>query len=122
MLRVIGKDIYLTRGDTASLNVKISQYGCNKPYVIMDGDKVFMTVKNSFNVKDFVFQKVVSYEDLIDGNIIFKIIPSDTNELEFGDYVYDVEIKTSEGDVFTIIPPSAFKLEPEVTYYSNEVV
>ena len=44
----------------------------------------------------------------------------DTDD-NFKEYIYDVEIRTSVGDVYTVIPPSIFCVEPEVTYYSNEV-
>lgn len=122
MLRVINRDIYLTRGDSAALNIKITNYGCNQPYELSDGDEVFLTVKESYTLESFVFQKRITYTDLIDGDIIFKILPNDTNSLDFKEYIYDVEIKTSVGDVYTIIPPSIFKIESEVTYASNEVI
>lgn len=121
MLKVVNRNIYLTRGDSAALNIKITSEKCNQPYQILDGDEIFFTVKESYSLQPFLFQKKISSADLIDGNVIFKILPSDTDDLDFKEYIYDVEIRTSVGDVYTVIPPSIFCVEPEVTYYSNEV-
>jgi hypothetical protein len=41
--------------------------------------------------------------------------PKDTAGLEFGDYVYDVELCTAEGDVYTVIAKTGFKIREEVT-------
>lgn len=163
MLRVSNKEIYLTRGDTALLNIKIGRYGCKEPYELSNGDRVFFTVKSTYEEEEFIFQKIFLYEvpvppepepptpeepedpenpdpelpeeplvktedtpvvpdepPIEKPEIIFKILPEDTSILEFGDYTYDVEIKTFDNDVYTIIPPSKFVLEPEVTYSRNE--
>ena len=46
----------------------------------------------------------------------FVIEPEDTSGLDFGNYVYDVELTLADGTVNTIIPPSTFKVMGEVTY------
>lgn len=122
MLRVIDNEIHLTRGDSAALSVNISarQYGCNNKstFELSDGDEVFLTVKKTAKLESFVFQK--RFTSLGNDEILFRIEPLDTNELDFGTYVYDVEIRTVAGDVYTIITPSNFIIEPEVTYAVNE--
>ena len=40
--------------------------------------------------------------------------PADTHELDFGKYVYDVELTTGT-DVYTVIEPSCFEVMKEVT-------
>lgn len=127
MLRTIGRNIYLTRGDTAFLLVTLSYYGskCNKKnkFEFIDGDEVYLTVKDSVDVEDFLFQKKLTFKEISDsGEVLFKIIPSDTDNLEFKKYVYDVEIKTFDGDIYTIIPPSTFEIRPEVTTHLDEVM
>ena len=126
MLRTIGRNIYLTRGDTAYLSVNLSYYGSkceNKVFEFLDGDEIYLTVKDSVDVEEFLFQKKLVYDDISNlGEILFKIIPSDTNNLDFKKYVYDVEIKTFDGDIYTIIPPSIFEIRPEVTTHMDEVM
>ena len=53
MLRTIGRNIYLTRGDTAYLSVNLSYYGSkceNKVFEFLDGDEIYLTVKDSIDV------------------------------------------------------------------------
>lgn len=125
MLRTIGKNIYLTRGDTAFLSIELFYYGSDcekKKFELLDGDEIYLTVKNSFDVEEFLFQKKITYEEVNEiGEVSFKIVPSDTNNLQFKKYIYDVEIKTFDGDVYTIIPPSIFEIMPEVTTHLDEV-
>ena len=125
MLNIVGNDIYLTRGDTSYIEIDVSYagYGCSKDYKFQEGDKLFFTVKQNFNMEDFLFQKVISFQDtdeIENGSVIIKIEPSDTNNLDFRSYIYDVELITSDGDKYTIVRPSLFEILPEVTYIENE--
>lgn len=126
MLRTIGRNIYLTRGDTAFLSVELFYYDSNcekKKFELLDGDEIYLTVKSSFNVEEFLFQKKITYKEVNDaGEVLIKILPSDTNNLQFKKYVYDVEIKTFDGNIYTIIPPSIFEIMPEVTTHLDEVI
>lgn len=126
MLRTIGRNIYLTRGDTAFLSVELFYYDSNcekKKFELLDGDEIYLTVKSSFDVEEFLFQKKITYKEVNDaGEVLIKILPSDTNNLQFKKYVYDVEIKTFDGNIYTIIPPSIFEIMPEVTTHLDEVI
>ena len=103
-------NIQLTRGDTARFEIDIVNMIDNSAYTIADDDILRFSVKRSTNDKDFVIHK-----ELQGQNIVY-INPDDTNSLSFGKYVYDVEVTTSNGDVYTVIPPSKFTLTPEVTW------
>lgn len=95
--------ILLTRGDTAYINVVTDDY------TPQDGDQITLTVKRSTADKDAIIQKTVS-----DGSV--KIEPKDTETLDYGTYVYDCQLTTAAGDVYTFIPPTDFVLQEEVTY------
>lgn len=95
--------ILLTRGDTAYINVVTDDY------TPQDGDQIKLTVKRSTADKDTLIQKTVS-----DG--VVKIEPKDTEALDYGTYVYDCQLTTAAGDVYTFIPPTDFVLQEEVTY------
>ena len=67
MLRTIGKNIYLTRGDTAFLSIELFYYGSDcekKKFELLDGDEIYLTVKNSFDVEEFLFQKKITFNSL----------------------------------------------------------
>ena len=99
--------IKLTRGDTARINVAVTNADGTEH--ALSGDTVRLTVKTSVNSPDVLFQKVAA-----NGTIL--ISHGDTSSLDYGNYVYDVEITTSGGDVCTIVTPSRFTIEPEVTW------
>ena len=108
----INKDgtIRLTRGDTARLTVTINNDFDNKPYEITETDVLKLTVKRSVRDTTPAFQKSVT------GSNKFYIVPDDTKDLVFGKYIYDVELTTVGGDVYTVIEPTIFEILKEVTY------
>lgn len=112
MLKITGTDIHLTRGDTAYLQVPIETEvnGVTSDYEIRENDTLRFTVKESAWDETFLIQKV------LEGSNNFHIAPEDTKELKYGSYTYDVELTTGEGDVFTVITPSVFKVTKEVTW------
>lgn len=101
--------VQLTRGDTAYLNVTIKNDIDSSEYNMQDGDTLTLTVKKSVKDTDFSFQKKVA------GTANIKIEPDDTKNLAVGKYKYDVQLNVANGDVFTIIPVTAFELLEEVT-------
>ena len=102
--------IRLTRGDTARLTVTILNQLSGEPYVIRDTDILTLTVKKSVKDMMFCFQKEVL------GSCHIQIKPADTKLRSFGMYKYDVQLKTRNGDIYTVIPPTNFEIMPEVTY------
>lgn len=108
MLTCQNNAITLTRGDTAVLRLDITDDKGN-PYKLTDSDVVIFTLKRSVMEKDVIFQK-----SMVDGEII--IHPQDTSHLEYGQYVYDVELTKEDGFVATVIPPHRFVIAEEVTW------
>ena len=108
----INKDgtIRLTRGDTARLTVTINNDFDGKLYEITETDVLKLTVKRSVRDTTPAFQKSVT------GSNKFYIVPDDTKDLVFGKYIYDVELTTVGGDVYTVIEPTIFEILKEVTY------
>ena len=102
--------IQLTRGDTARLSVDINNDTLGDKYEIQPDDTLFFTVKKRTSDKLYSFQKKVI------GSNMFHILPTDTEELSFGNYLYDVQLTTKDGDVYTVIGPSTFEIMKEVTY------
>ena len=108
MFKTAQNNIYMTRGDSAVFHLGISDPD-GIDFTVPDGTDIRFTVKSSTDTTAIILQKSV-----IDGNIT--INPSDTSTLDYGDYVYDVQMVLPDGYTSTIIPPSLFRLMQEVTF------
>ena len=105
MLTIKGNDIHLTKGDSAYLNVEITNDD-GTPYAIKEGDSLTITVKATNGTK--IFSKTVqAYESII-------IEPKDTIDAGVGRYKYDIQLNT-ENQVYTIIHVSSFFIEEGIT-------
>lgn len=112
MLYVEGNVIKLTRGDTAYIEVPIKvklDDGTETTYEIADDDVLTFSVKKTVKDSELCIQKVCT------GSNIFHILPTDTEGYEFGKYLYDVQLKTAAGDVYTVVEPTLFQILQEVT-------
>ena len=105
--------IAMTRGDSESLTVR------KKDDVWVTGETITLTVREDAD-GDILFQKAVSeFDD--EGAAVIAIDPADTEGIDFGSYVYDIQYSNDAGTVTTLIPPSPgklpkFKLTEEATY------
>ena len=112
MLYVEGNTVRLTRGDTAFLEIPIKaklEDGTETPYVMAATDQLTLSIKRTIKDATPCVQKVLV------GTNTFHICPEDTVDCEFAKYLYDVQLKTAEGDVYTVIEPSTFEMLREVT-------
>ena len=104
--------IRLTRGDNADFRVAlVIDYGdCDfEKYTVKSGDTLTLSIKKTTKDPTPLVQKIVV------GNDVIAIEPVDTKNLEFGKYKYDVELKTSNGKIYTVIGPAIFEVMEEVT-------
>ena len=108
MLRIAYNKIYLTRGDTAYLEISITDESGN-PYALVDGDKIIFRMKQSTNDKNLILEKEFNTEILR-----LELTPEDTMSLKFGVYRYEVELVTGAGEHFTIIENAEFEITPEL--------
>lgn len=108
MLQITGNEIRLTRGDNAELTIELRDNN-GVEYELEADDKITLSVKKYVYSTDYIFQKVST------GTNTIKILPEDTKACEFGKYFYDVQVDTAEGEVYTIIPPSVFVIDKEIT-------
>lgn len=109
-MTINGTDISMLRGDTECLVVNCqTEDGQSRPFA--EGDKVTFTVGTSFG-RALLTKTVTEFPD---GTAVIVIAHGDTNELTPGEYAYDVQLTARDGTVKTIIPPSRFVLERDVT-------
>ena len=108
----IDKDntIHLTRGDTARISVPITNEQTGAEYEMSKNDNLILTIKKRETDPNVIVQKNIV------GSNTFHIQPVDTKEMAFGKYVYDVQLTTELGDVYTVIAPSTFEILKEVTW------
>lgn len=107
MLTISNKNIFLTRGDTAKIALSITSAG--SAAYDSTKDRVVLTVKKSTTDKEKILQKTAV-------NDVITISHADTRNLEYGDYVYDIQLTTAAGDVYTVITPHRFRIEEEVNF------
>jgi hypothetical protein len=106
MLKISGNKISLTRGDSAYITLSIDDYELN------DGDVVRVQVRDIPNTGELLVEGDV---DVSGEEIVWHIYPYQTSNLEVKTYYWDAQLETSNGDIFTFIPASPFKLLDEVT-------
>lgn len=105
---VSGTTITLTRGDTFEALISITQEDGN-PYVPKEGDTVRFAMKSSYEDETPLLVK-----DIPVSTMILVLEPLDTKKLNFGKYVYDIQLTTIEGKVDTFIAKATIKITEEV--------
>lgn len=108
MVRIRGTTITMTRGDTLSVDVEIVQADGSK-YILRDGDSVRFAMK-----RDYTDAEPILLKDLDDVNPRIELLPEDTKDLDFGRYVYDVELTKEDGTVDTFIDRAVLNITEEV--------
>lgn len=108
-----GTNIKMIRGDTESIRVAVEKDGGVK-LDLVKGDVIYFTVKENYYSEDRKIQKVIS--EFENGEALITIHPEDTRQLKPGNYVYDIQLNRSNGQVKTIVPKSNFRIEADVTH------
>lgn len=106
MFKITGTNISMTRGDSASFDITV-QNADGTPYTLHTGDTVTLTVKKTVNDSEVLLQKQ---------GVNITLENSDTKNLEYGSYVYDVQVDLADGSKHTIIEPSVFEIRAEVNW------
>ena len=123
MLDIKGSVISLTRGDSAYITLQINAGGVNA-YELQDGDIVRCQVRPGVNTEELLFEtpfglwgEGADLELQPDGrSIVWHIKPEDTAKADPNtEYYWDAQLQVLNGDVFTFIPASRFKILDEVT-------
>lgn len=111
MFNIANNKISITRGDTGIFTLDIKNGATAYDYT---NDTVLFTVKRDTYTTDALIQKTVVYGENV------TILPEDTAGLDYGEYVYDVQVTTAGGLVDTVITPSKFVVLPEVTFGGDD--
>ena len=115
--KITGETIQLTRGDSFYCVVGLVSQEDKQPYTPVEGDVVRFALKRDILIPgggEFVDQTPLLTKVIPNDTLLLHLLPSDTKNLHFGTYIYDVEIEFSDGEVATFIGPAPFILGKEV--------
>ena len=112
---VTNNKISMTRGDTF-----VAQVTCKTKsgdvYTPVQGDVIKFYVKhdkmNAAKTAYIDANPVITKEVPID-TMLLTLVPTDTKNLDFGNYVYDLELTYADGTVDTFIAQEKLKILPE---------
>ena len=86
-------------------------------------DEIYFTVKKNFHDKNYKFQKRLTDDGIVfveAGRYQFTILPEDTDGLDFGNYVFDIEL-VIDGRMKRTFTGTLILTE-ESTHAANEVI
>lgn len=116
MFKICDNKIFISRGNTASLELFIADHN-GTPYLLKKNDKLVFSVKKACDHSEVLIRKdtytIATFKDdnKPSYNIYtFNIESADTESLDFGNYVYDVVLYFANGRTETIIDPSQFRI------------
>ena len=113
--------ISMPRGDIYPVTFEI--YETDTELTHIDFTQIYMTCKINNNDRTPLFQKSLtggSIDKLSDGRYRFVIEPEDTDNLQFGDYKFDIELINDNPRIKQTIA-GILKLTEETTWAINEV-
>lgn len=103
-------NISLTRGDTFKAQISITNPD-GTPYILQEGDSVRFAMKKSYTDPD---TEVLIVKEIPTETLVLTLLPEDTKDLNFGTYVYDIQLTTASGEIDTFITKANLTLTEEV--------
>lgn len=100
--------IRITRGDSLTVNISLTDNE-GFPYEPVEGDIVLFTVKKSAKATEVLIQKEIDINTLV-----LDLVESDTENLAFGEYKYEIEVITTTDDHYTVIKNAPFIITEEL--------
>lgn len=95
--------ISISRGDTRIIPCR---FRCPSRYP-EDGAIAVVTLKRDYNDRNKIWEKQYY---IIDGKFNIELTRKDTDLLNDVTYYYDIQIRYPDGQQYTLIPPTAFKI------------
>ena len=114
--------IIMPRGDLYPVRFKIYEDDIDVTHI--DLSQIYMTCKRNNKEQEPLFQKSLTSGTILkvgDGDYQFNIEPEDTNNLQFGDYTFDIELINEGEPRIKQTITGILKLTEETTWAVNEV-
>lgn len=111
-------DFEFPRGDTCPISFDITDSEGNS--LDLSSSEIYFTLKKNYNTTNYILQKKKSTSGItIDGKQGSLVLThNDTAELSYGNYVYDIQIKS--GDYVKTLVLGTITLTNESTFKANE--
>lgn len=109
MLSISGTTITLTRGDSAKIALDL-EYKNGDPYEPQAGDVIRFALKKTYSD---VLPPLLLINIPTDSLVLY-ISAAESKQLAYGQYKYDIQITTANGDVDTFIDRATFIVTEEV--------
>ena len=123
MLTIDGLKIYMTRGDSARIQVvpkvKDETTGEKIPYELQDGDRIVFRLKRKAEDSITVHCEKEANIDLENNKAILFLEPVDTETCEFKEYRYEFELITSDDFHSTFIENQPFSMGKELETHGS---
>jgi hypothetical protein len=123
MLTIDGLKIYMTRGDSARIQVvpkvKDETTGEKVPYELQDGDRIVFRLKRKAEDSITVHCEKEASIDLENNKAILFLEPVDTETCEFKEYRYEFELITSDDFHSTFIENQPFSMGKELETHGS---
>lgn len=110
MLQISGTSISMTRGDTAKIQIELSQSD-GTPYTPGAGDVIRFAVKRLYTDTRTLLKIDIPTTE---SPIVLEIKPTDTKKLPYGTYKYDIQLTRADGTVDTFVDRASFVLTEEI--------
>lgn len=111
-------DFNFPRGDTCPYYFDLTDNDGNE--VDLSESELYFTFKRNSKTQNYLFQKRLSRGEIVqDGTTIMLVIShEDTARLSYGDYFYDIQLKS--GDYVKTLYKGIVTLDEEGTWIDNE--
>lgn len=106
MIQIDGTYIRITKGDTLRILLELEKNG--QKFEPQDGDNIRFAMKRHKNDQECVIIKAIGKD------LLLTLEASETEQLELGKYIYDIQITYADGTVDTFIAESTLQVTYEV--------
>ena len=107
------------RGDTIGISFSL-KYKDDNVVSKEEIDSLFITIKKSIYTEEIIFQKTLENVEIDENGIVHLVFePEDTECLEYGKYVFDIEVTLKSGYRKTKL--SEFNITGETTFHGGDV-
>lgn len=111
----VNNTISIIRGTTKSIDIKLAD-DSGGAYILQSGEVLRFGVKTSAEQIDYILVKTLTAANLNSAGDAYTLtlMPTDTEEMEFRRYCYDVGLQSGD-DYYNVIPCSDFIVEHNIT-------
>lgn len=110
---MIFEGIDIVRGTTKAITFTVYD-SKGAEYKLKTGEKLIFGVKEDETKADYIIKKVITENDYDSGGYLIKILPKDTEKLEFKKYWFDIGLQISSS-YYMVYECSPFNVKRNIT-------